>query len=83
MYAIRSYYDGFHESLVTYGMQWKIGLQQDIDYEKQFANAIATEARLDYMENYIVDEFPLLSFTPEEQMVINDKFSQISRNNFV
>ena len=69
---------GFHESLVTYGMQWKIGLQQDIEYEKQFANAIATAARLDYMNNYIVDEFPLLSFTPEEQMVISDKFSQIS-----
>jgi len=69
---------GFHESLVTNGMQWKIGLQQDIDYEKQFANAIATEARLDYMNNFIIDEFPLLSFTPEEQMIIDDKFSQIS-----
>lgn len=69
--------NGFHESLVTYGMQWKIGLQQDIEYEKQFANAIATEARIDYMDNYIVDEFPLLSFTEDEQMVIDDKFSQI------
>ncbi len=68
---------GFHESLVTNGMQWKIGLQQDIEYEKQFANAIATAARIDYMDNYIIDEFPTLSFTEEEQMVINDKFSQI------
>lgn len=69
--------NGFHESLVTYGMQWKIGLQQDIEYEKQFANAIATAARIDYMDNFIIDEFPLLSFTEDEQMVIDDKFSQI------
>ncbi len=69
--------NGFHESLVTNGMQWKIGLQQDIEYEKQFANAIATAARIDYMENYIVEEFPLISFTEEEKMVIDDKFSQI------
>lgn len=68
---------GFHESLVTNGMQWKIGLQQDIEYEKQFANAIATAARIDYMDNYIIDEFPVLSFTEEEQMIIDDKFSQI------
>ncbi|MDA3958267.1 extracellular solute-binding protein [Oceanispirochaeta sp.] len=68
---------GFHESLVTNGMQWKIGMQQDIEYEKQFANVIATEARIDYMENYIIEEFPVLSFTEEEQMVIDDKYSQI------
>ena len=68
---------GFHEALVLNGMQWKIGLQQDIAYEKQFANAIATDARLDYMENYIIEEFPVLSFTEEEQMLLNDKYSQI------
>lgn len=68
---------GFHESLVTNGLQWKIGLQQDIEYEKQFANEIATEARIDYMDNYIIDEFPTLSFTEEERMIIDDKFSQI------
>lgn len=68
---------GFHEALVTNGLQWKIGLQQDIEYEKQFANAIATEARLDYMENYIIEEFPLLSFTEDERMLIDDKLSQI------
>ncbi|RKX89115.1 MAG: hypothetical protein DRZ90_17440, partial [Spirochaetes bacterium] len=68
---------GFHESLVTNGMQWKIGMQQDLEYEKQFANAIATAARIDYMDNYIVEEFPVLSFTEDEQVVINDKFSQM------
>ncbi|MDC7236998.1 MAG: extracellular solute-binding protein [Sphaerochaetaceae bacterium] len=68
---------GFHESLVTNGLQWKIGLQQDIEYEKQFANEIATEARIDYMDNYIVEEFPTLSFTEDERMIIDDKFSQI------
>ncbi len=69
---------GFHESLVTNGLEWKIGLQQDIEYEKQFANAIATEARIDYMDNYIVDEFPVLSFSEEERMLIDDKLSQIN-----
>lgn len=68
---------GMHETLVTNGAQWKIGMIQSIDYEKQFANAIATEARLDYMNNYIVDEFPLLSFTPEESDFVKDKYSQI------
>ncbi|MBB6480018.1 extracellular solute-binding protein [Spirochaeta isovalerica] len=69
---------GFHEALVTNGMQWKIGLQQDIEYEKQFANAIATAARIDYMDNFIEEEFPILSFTEDEQMVIDDKLSQIN-----
>jgi putative aldouronate transport system substrate-binding protein len=50
---------------------------QSIDYEKQFANAIATEARLDYMQNYIVPAFPLLSFTAEEAETLKDKLSQI------
>lgn len=68
---------GMHESLVTNGAQWKIGMIQSIDYEKQFANAVATEARLDYMNNYIVEEFPLLSFTPEEAEVVKDKYTQI------
>lgn len=68
---------GFHEALVTNGMQWKIGMQQDLAYEKQFANAIATAARIDYMDNFIVEEFPLLSFTEDEQVVIDDKFSQM------
>ncbi|MBI9102760.1 MAG: extracellular solute-binding protein [Spirochaetales bacterium] len=68
---------GFHEALVTNGLQWKVGFAQDIAYEQQFANEIATEARIDYMDNYIVEEFPVLSFTEEEQIVINDKFSQI------
>ena len=68
---------GMHEALVTIGAQWKVGMVQDVDYEAQFANAIATEARLDYMENYIVDEFPALSITTREQEVLEDKFSQI------
>jgi len=66
-----------HESLVTAGAQWKIGMVQSIEYEKQFANAVATAARLEYMNKYIVDEFPLLSFTPDETEIIKDKFSQI------
>lgn len=68
---------GFHEALVSNGLQWKIGLQQEVEYEKQFANEIATAARIDYMDNYIVEEFPTLSFTEDEQMIIDDKFSQI------
>ncbi len=68
---------GFHEALVINGLQWKIGLQQDIEYEKQFANEIATEARVDYMDNYIIEEFPVLSFSEEERMLIDDKLSQI------
>jgi len=68
---------GFHESLVTNGMQWKIGMPQDLEYEKQFANAIATAARIDYMDNYIIDEFPTLSFTEDEQLILNDNFSQM------
>jgi putative aldouronate transport system substrate-binding protein len=68
---------GMHESLVSAGAQWKIGMVQSIDYERQFANAIATEARLDYMQNYIVPAFPLLSFTPEEAEILKDKLSQI------
>ncbi len=68
---------GFHEALVMNGLEWKIGLQQEIEYEKQFANAIATEARIDYMDNFIIEEFPTLSFTEDEQMIIDDKFSQI------
>lgn len=68
---------GMHESLVSAGAQWKIGMVQSIDYEKQFANAVATEARLDYMQNYIVPAFPLLSFTTEEAEILKDKLSQI------
>ncbi|MBU0935407.1 MAG: extracellular solute-binding protein [Spirochaetes bacterium] len=68
---------GMHESLVSNGAQWKIGMVQSIDYERQFANAIATEARLDYMQNYIVPAFPLLSFTAEEAETLKDKLSQI------
>ncbi len=68
---------GMHESLVTAGAQWKIGMVQSIEYEKQFANAVATAARLDYMQNYIVPEFPLLSFTSEEAEILKDKLSQI------
>ena len=66
-----------HEALVSNGMQWKIGMVQDIDYENQFANKTAFEARKDYMDNYIVPEFPTLSFTPQEQDIVTDKFSQI------
>jgi putative aldouronate transport system substrate-binding protein len=68
---------GMHESLVSSGAQWKIGMVQSIDYERQFANAVATEARLDYMQNYIVPAFPLLSFNPEEAEILKDKLSQI------
>jgi len=68
---------GMHESLVTAGAQWKIGMIQSIEYEKQFANAAATAARLEYMDKYIVDEFPLLSFTAGEAEIIKDKYSQI------
>jgi putative aldouronate transport system substrate-binding protein len=68
---------GMHESLVTNGMQWKIGMVQSIEYEKQFANAVATAARLEYMQKYIVPEFPLLAFTPEESEVLKDKLSQV------
>jgi len=68
---------GMHEALVTNGAQWKIGMIQSIDYEKQFANAQATAARLDYMKNYIVDKFPTLSFTPAETETIKEKYSQI------
>lgn len=68
---------GMHESLVTNGMQWKIGMRQHLDYERQFANAIAFEAREDYMQNYIVDEFPVLTFTTEDRDTITDLESQI------
>ncbi|MCG8480767.1 MAG: extracellular solute-binding protein [Spirochaetales bacterium] len=68
---------GMHESLVTGGMQWKIGMRQHIDYERQFANAVAFEARQDYMDNYIVEEFPVLNFTAEDRDTITDIQSQI------
>lgn len=68
---------GMHEALVTAGAQWKIGMVQSIEYEAQFANAIATAARLDYMENYIADKFPTLSFTEAETEVLKDKYSQL------
>ena len=66
-----------HEALVTIGAQWKIGMIQNIEYEAQFANEIAFEARKDYQENFIIDAFPNLSFTVEESDVLKDKFSQI------
>jgi len=68
---------GMHEALVTIGAQWKVGMVQDKDYEAQFANAIAFDARKDYSENFIAPEFPTLSFTVEEQEILKDKFSQI------
>ncbi len=68
---------GFHEALVTEGCQWKIGMVQDINYEKQFANKIAFAARKDYQDHYIIDAFPMLSFTEEETNVLKDKYSQI------
>ncbi|MCD6122689.1 MAG: hypothetical protein J7K04_12700 [Spirochaetales bacterium] len=68
---------GFHESLVSEGCQWKIGMVQDINYEKQFANKIAFAARKDYQDNYIIDAFPMLSFTEDETNVLKDKYSQI------
>ena len=68
---------GMHEALVTGGMQWKIGMRQHLDYERQFANAIAFEARRDYMDNYIVEEFPVLNFTAEDRDTITDIESQI------
>jgi putative aldouronate transport system substrate-binding protein len=68
---------GMHEALVTIGAQWKVGMEQDADYEAQFANEIAFDARKDYMDNYIVTEFPALSFTTQETEVLKDKFSQI------
>jgi putative aldouronate transport system substrate-binding protein len=68
---------GFHEALVTAGCQWKIGFEQDINYEMQFANAIATAARLDYMQNFIIEEFPALSFTERENEVLKDKYTHI------
>lgn len=67
----------FHEALVTEGCQWKIGMVQDINYERQFANKIAFAAREDYEKHYIIDDFPMLSFTEEETNVLNDKYSQI------
>jgi putative aldouronate transport system substrate-binding protein len=67
----------FHEALVANGMQWKIGMRQALEYEMQFANEIAFSARKDYMENYIVDPFPVLSFTEEENETITDLYSQI------
>lgn len=68
---------GMHEALVSHGMQWKIGMRQSIDYEAQFANEIAFQARQDYMDNYIVEAFPTLTFTPAENDVVTDLFSQI------
>jgi putative aldouronate transport system substrate-binding protein len=68
---------GMHEALVSHGMQWKVGMRQSIDYEAQFANEIAFAARNDYMENYILEAFPTLTFTPEENETITDLFSQI------
>ena len=68
---------GFHEALVTAGCQWKIGFAQSIDYESQFANAIGTAARLDYMNNYIIEEFPALTFTEAETEVLKDKYTHI------
>lgn len=68
---------GLHEALVTEGMQWKIGMRQHVDYERQFANEIAFAAREDYMNNYIVDQFPVLSFTSEERDTVNDIESQL------
>ena len=68
---------GMHESLVTIGAQWKVGMVQHEDYEAQFANTIAFAARKDYQDNYIIEEFPVLNFTEAENVVIMDKFSQI------
>lgn len=66
-----------HESLVKNGMQWKVGMVQDIDYEAQFANAIAFAARKEYQDKYIIDEFPTLAFTADENETVVDKYGQI------
>lgn len=66
-----------HEALVEAGCQWKVGMVQDIQYEAQFANEIAFEARKDYQENYIVEDFPNISFTVEESDILKDKYTQI------
>ncbi|MDA3808916.1 MAG: extracellular solute-binding protein [Spirochaetaceae bacterium] len=68
---------GMHESLAKNGMQWKVGMIQHIDYEAQFANAIAFAARADYQDKYIVDKFPVLSFTAEENDTVVDLYGQI------
>ena len=68
---------GMHEALASNGMQWKVGMIQHLEYEAQFANAIAFAARSDYQDNYIVSEFPTLAFTAEENETVVDKYGQI------
>src|SRR5690606_2835296 len=55
----------------TYGVQMEIGFKQDFAYEEQWVDPIAFEGMELYEENgYFIDkedDYPLLSFSPEEQ----------------
>jgi len=60
------------------GIQMQIGFHQDFAYEEQWLNPIARDGMNMYIENnYIEKPFPTLSFTAEEQKVIDEKTPSI------
>ncbi|WP_211316678.1 extracellular solute-binding protein [Oceanobacillus arenosus] len=57
----------------TYGVQSEIGFQQDFTYEEDWMDPVAKEGIQLYDDSgyYIEEDFPQLSFTPEEQERVN------------
>lgn len=61
------------------GAQIEVGFKQDFAYEKQWLSPEAEEAMQRYSDNgYICEQFPNLSFLPEEQKTINTKLPAIT-----
>lgn len=60
------------------GAQIEVGVQMDYAYEQQWTNPVAAKGVQMYIDNkYIVDQFPSLSFTEEEQKVLSTKWNSI------
>lgn len=66
------------QELEAIGAQIQVGFHQDFSYEEQWMNPVAKQGAKMYIDKkYIVPEFPLLSYTTEEQKVINEKGTSI------
>ncbi len=70
------------EPVISYlqkkGVQIQIGFHQDFNYEKQWMNALALEgAEMYNSSNVIAERFPMLSFTVEEQKILDQKETAI------
>ncbi len=66
------------DALVEKGGQIEIGFRQDFWYEEQWLPQMAKDGMKLYEENgYLAEPFPMLSHTPEEMKVIEEKWPAI------